>query len=75
MENSITFLTKVSKDGTIQLPESLHLENQEVEIRISKQIPQKKNALDFVRKWKGILKGSEGDYKKARQEYLEKKHQ
>ncbi len=75
MENSITFLTKVSKDGTIQLPESLHLENQEVEIRISKQIPQKKNALDFVRKWKGILKGSEGDYKNPRQEYLEKKHQ
>jgi hypothetical protein len=75
MENSITFLTKVSKDGTIQVPEFLHLENQEVEIRISKQIPPKKNALDFVSKWKGILKGSEGDYKNARQEYLEKKYQ
>jgi len=75
MEDSITFLTKVSKDGTITLPESLHLENEEVEIRISRPRTIKKNASDFVKKWKGILRGSEGDYKQARQDFIEKKHQ
>lgn len=75
MENSIIFLTKVTEDGIIHLPESLHLENHEVEVRITKPTSTKKNALNFVKKWKGVLKGSEVDFKRIRAEYLEKKHQ
>lgn len=58
------FITKISKEGTIQLTENPALFGQEVELiilpksKINKQNDTKKKmtALEFVNKWAGFLK-------------------
>ena len=52
------FTTKISKQGTIQVPYSSSLSDDEVEVIIlPKSRPQegKIKAMEFVEKWKGFL--------------------
>ncbi len=70
----ISFEALVSEEGTIKLPENLHLENQKIEVVILPKANAKGSALDFVKKWAGVIKGSEGNIEKTRLEFLEKKH-
>ena len=69
------FTTKVSAQGTIQIPYSSSLFDEEVEVVIlPKSKPQegKINAMEFVEKWKGFLAGNDTDQLKY--EYLSEKY-
>ncbi len=70
----ISFEALVSEDGTIKLPKNLHLENQKIDVLILPKTTAEGKALDFVKKWTGVIKGSEGNIEKTRMEFLEKKH-
>jgi len=52
------FDTRISKDGTIQIPFTPSLFNMEVEITIVPKVAKKNNknaGKDFVQKWAGFL--------------------
>ncbi len=58
------FELKVSKNGTIQLPVTPGLSDQEVEVIIlprKETISKKNSARDFIDKWKGFLKSDNPD--------------
>ncbi len=70
------FDTRISKNGTIQIPLSPALYNREVEIIIvpkSDDAPKKETkAVDFVKKWAGFLKDFDTDNSKYN--YLKNKY-
>ena len=69
------FITRISEDGTIQIPYKKELQNKEVEVIIMPRTQNKNKetkATDFVRKWAGFLKDSETD--KAKYDYLSSKY-
>lgn len=69
------FETAVSKNGTIQLPSSSELEDQEVEVIVTaKTRTDKGSAWKFAESWAGIISSSNGDVEEARIEYLKKKY-
>ena len=72
---SYKFKTKVSNEGTIQVPQDSDLRNQEVEvIVISSKMERmpKMNASDFVNKWAGFLSDEKTD--QAKENYLMNKY-
>lgn len=69
------FTTKVSAQGTIQIPYSSSLFDEEVEVVIlPKSKPQegKIKPMEFVEKWKGFL--ADHDTDQLRHEYLSEKY-
>ena len=69
------FDTRISKDGTIQIPFTPSLYNTEVEITIVPKVVKKnhKNAgKDFVKKWAGFLSIDDTDSSKL--DYLSEKY-
>ncbi len=73
---TLHFRTKISKRGTIQIPENSVLKNaEEVDVIIMAEEKQVKNPMKgeaFVKKWAGILKSE--DVKDAKFDYLMEKH-
>lgn len=64
---SYKFKTRISKDGTIQIPHTPSLFNKEVEITIvpkTKENEKRLSAEDFVKKWAGFLISPETDSSK-----------
>ena len=69
------FITKISKNGLIQIPFKPVLFNKEVEITIVPKIgklKEKRGAKDFINKWAGFLKDSDVDDEKYK--YLMEKY-
>lgn len=68
------FKTKVSKNGTIIIPESFGVKNKEVEVIILEDVanPERKSMKAFLERYSGILK--EVDPDKAKWDYLKEKH-
>jgi hypothetical protein len=59
---TIQFHTKVSKGGIIRIPKRFKIDESEVEITVrqkAKGSDEKISAKDFVKEWKGFLKGIE----------------
>jgi hypothetical protein len=77
------FITKISKEGTIQLTENHALFGQEVELIIlptsektsTNAIEKKMTPLEFVNKWAGFLKHVDDEQiDNAKYNYLMNKH-
>jgi len=69
------FITKISENGTIQIPFNPELYSKEVEIIIVPKVTKKKKRLkatDFVNKWAGFLKNTDTDNSKYN--YLTEKY-
>ena len=69
------FITKISGNGTIQIPYSPSLFDKEVEIIIVPKPMTKNNeskATDFVKKWAGFLTNTDTD--NSKHEYLTEKY-
>lgn len=69
------FITKISDDGTIRIPNNPTLFDKEVEIIILPKPMQKKKkmkASDFIEKWAGFLVDSDTD--KSKFNYLSDKY-
>lgn len=69
------FITKISENGTIQIPFKPGLYSKEVEIIILPKPTKKKKGLkatDFVNKWAGFLKNTDTDNSKYN--YLTEKY-
>ncbi|MGB3585265.1 MAG: hypothetical protein WBA23_01940 [Tunicatimonas sp.] len=64
---SIQIYTKVSKTGTIQIPQNPSLFNKEIEVIILRrsEIKEKKmKASEFIEKWTGFLSDVDADQSK-----------
>lgn len=73
--NTYRFKTKISKTGKIKVPDSLALQDKEVEVTIvpkAHQYRKKLKAKDFVDKWTGFIQSS--DLEDSRYDYLMKKY-
>ena len=72
------FKTKISKEGTIEVPHRTELHNQEVEVTLRiKEFDDNNqiNAYRFLDKWTGFLKHSKDDiHDNAKYEYLMNKY-
>jgi len=69
------FITKISGNGTIQIPYSPSLFNKEVEIIIVPKLTKRNKELkatEFVKKWAGFLKNTDID--NSRYDYLTEKY-
>jgi len=69
------FKTKVSGNGTIQVPDNSDLRDQEVEVIIistKKEAGSKMKASEFMNKWAGFLSDEETD--QSKQDYLTEKY-
>jgi hypothetical protein len=69
------FITKISGNGTIQIPYSPYLFDKEVEIIIVPKLKKKNKetkAAEFVKKWAGFLKDTDIDNSKY--DYLTEKY-
>lgn len=71
----IRFKTRISKEGTIQIPLNTSLRNKEVEVILfpqQKKLKRSKKAHEFVEKWAGFL--TPLDSEDSRFEYLMAKY-
>lgn len=80
------FSAKVSREGTIKIPNGTELSDKEVEVVISPKVdtrennPEKYDAIDFLEEWSGVLKGkldndsTDENIMKIKYDYLMEKH-
>lgn len=72
---AVRFVTKVSETGTIQIPNSPTLFDQEVEVIVFPKATKGKKSMkatEFVNKWAGFL--NDGDTEKQKFDYLSEKY-